>query len=147
MYRHIFIPTDGSQQSGRAVEQGLALAARLGAKATVFVALEPFHMLALDPQQIADTRSMYERHAREWASQHLRAAEEKAKALGVPCETLTVDHGHPYEAIVDHATRGGCDLIVMASHGRRGIKALVLGSETVKVLTHSSIPVLVYRDS
>ncbi len=146
MYRHIFIPTDGSSQSERAVEQGLALAAQVGARATVFTALEPFHMLSLDPQQIADTRNMYERHARQWAGNHLQAAEEKARALGVACETVMVEHGHPYEAIIDHATRGGCDLIVMASHGRQGVKALLLGSETAKVLTHSSIPVLVYRD-
>lgn len=147
MYRHIFIPTDGSSQSERTVAQGLALAGQLGARVTVFTVLEPFRMFSLDPQQVADTRNLYERHARQWAAKHLQAAEEKARPLGVDCRTVMVEHDRPYEAIIDHATRGGCDLIVMASHGRQGVKALLLGSETVKVLTHSSIPVLVYRDS
>ena len=68
-----------------------------------------------------------------------------ANSAGVPCETLHVEHEHPYQAIIDTAASKGCDLILMASHGRRGIAAVVLGSETVKVLTHSKIPVLVYR--
>ena len=69
----------------------------------------------------------------------------RAKAAGVVCDTLHVEHEHPYEAIIDTAAAKGCDLIAMASHGRRGVAAIVLGSETAKVLTHSSLPVLVYR--
>jgi len=71
--------------------------------------------------------------------------EEAAKAAGVTCEAVHVENEHPYKAIIDIANAKSCDLIVMASHGRRGISAVVLGSETVKVLTHSTIPVLVYR--
>jgi nucleotide-binding universal stress UspA family protein len=68
-----------------------------------------------------------------------------AKLAGVPCETLHIEHEHVYQAIIDTASARRCDLIVMASHGRRGVSAVVLGSKTVKVLTHSKIPVLVYR--
>ena len=81
----------------------------------------------------------------EHASRHLDEAQSKAKAAGVPCETVQVAYDHPYQAIIDAAAAKGCDLIAMASHGRRGISALVLGSETMKVLTHSTTPVLVFR--
>src|ERR1700694_495980 len=74
-------------------------------------------------------------------------AARAAQAADVACETVEVEHEHPYQAIIDTSGSKGCDLIVMASHGRHGISAIVLGSETVKVLTHSKIPVLVYRGS
>jgi nucleotide-binding universal stress UspA family protein len=79
------------------------------------------------------------------AAQRLDKVKEAAEAAGVDCEVVHVEHAHPYNAIIDIAKAKGCDLIVMASHGRRGVSAIVLGSETVKVLTHSTIPVLVYR--
>jgi nucleotide-binding universal stress UspA family protein len=80
------------------------------------------------------------------ATEHLEQVRDAAKA-GVNCDTLHVEHAHPFQAIIDTAKMKGCDLIVMASHGRRGPSAIVLGSETVKVLTRSAIPVLVYRES
>jgi nucleotide-binding universal stress UspA family protein len=88
---------------------------------------------------------MAQGHANEEIRHHLADAARKAKAEGVPCTLLQVEHEHPYRAIIDTAKKSGCDLIAMASHGRRGVRALMVGSETTKVLTHSSIPVLVYR--
>ena len=79
------------------------------------------------------------------AAQRLAKVKEAANTAGVGCEVVHVEHEHPYRAIIDVANTRACDLIVMASHGRRGISAIVLGSETLKVLTHSAIPVLVYR--
>ena len=145
MYQHILVPTDGSLLSGVAIEKALDFAREVGARVTVLAATEPFHVFSADSKQIADTRATYEQHAKAEAAQHLADAERKAKALEVQCKGIQVEHEHPYRAIIDTAEKSGCDLIAMASHGRRGISALVIGSETNKVLTHSSLPVLVYR--
>jgi nucleotide-binding universal stress UspA family protein len=139
------IPTDGSSLSSDAVDKTLAFAKDAGAKVTVLMATEPFHIFAISSDQIAATRDVYEREALQHAQRHLAAAEQKAKALGVSCDTLVVENAHPYEAIIATAAEKSCDLISMASHGRRGVSAVVLASETLKVLTHSKIPVLVYR--
>ncbi|MDJ1156686.1 universal stress protein [Chelatococcus sp. SYSU_G07232] len=145
MYKHILIPTDGSQLSADALDKGMTFAKEIGAKVTVVTVTEPFHLFSLDPAQVVDTPSDYRQHVRERARRHLAAAGDKAKALGIPCETVQVEHEHPYEVIIQTAANRDCDLIAMASHGRRGVSAVVLGSETVKVLTHSKTPVLVYR--
>src|SRR5215831_12227163 len=120
MHTHILIPTDGSDLSAEAIQYGTALA-----KA---VPLES-----------------YRQRMTTVAAQRLDKVKEAAEAAGVDCEVVHVEHAHPYNAIIDIAKAKGCDLIVMASHGRRGVSAIVLGSETLKVLTHSTIPVLVYR--
>jgi nucleotide-binding universal stress UspA family protein len=145
MYNHVLIPTDGSILSATAVENGMRFARDAGAKVTVVTVVEPFHVLTADPEQIAQSQQEYERHAKAAAARYLTEAERQAQALGVPCEVVQVDHEHPYRAIIDTAASKGCDLIAMASHGRRGVSAVLIGSETVKVLTHSSTPVLVYR--
>jgi nucleotide-binding universal stress UspA family protein len=145
MYTHILIPTDGSELGGRAVEHGIALARQIGAKITALTALPPFHTFTTDTQMIEDTPQQYAARMHKHAEQTLGAAAAAARAAGVACETIQVEHEHPYRAIIDFAALKGCDLIVMASHGRRGISALVLGSETIKVLTHCKIPVLVHR--
>jgi nucleotide-binding universal stress UspA family protein len=145
MYTNILIPTDGSELAGKAVEHGIALAKRIGARATVLTVLPPFHMFTTDTQMLEDTPAQYEARMQEHAEKTLGAVAHAAQAAGVACEAVHVEHEHPYQAIIDTATSKGCDLIVMASHGRHGISAIVLGSETVKVLTHSKIPVLVYR--
>jgi nucleotide-binding universal stress UspA family protein len=105
----------------------------------------PFHVFTFETQMVEDTPAEYKKTTQERASKILGAAASAAKTAGIACETLHVEHEHPFQAIIDGARSKGCDLIVMASHGRRGISALVLGSETVKVLTHSKIPVLVHR--
>jgi len=145
MYRSILIPTDGSELAGKAVVDGIALAKEIGAKVTILTVTRPFHVVTTDPGMLTDTPALYETHMAAYAAKTLGAATEAAKAAGVACEAIQVEGEHPYQAIIDTAASKGCDLIVMASHGRRGIAALLLGSETVKVLTHSKIPVLVHR--
>jgi nucleotide-binding universal stress UspA family protein len=145
MYKNILLPTDGSELAGKAVQDGLRLAKTLGAKATVLTVAKPFRVFTLEMGMVQDTSAEYKQRVQQQTAKILTAAADQAKATGVACETVQVEHEHPYQAIVDTAKSKGCDLIVMASHGRRGIAALVLGSETVKVLTHSKIPVLVHR--
>jgi nucleotide-binding universal stress UspA family protein len=145
MYTHILIPTDGSELAGKAVQDGIALAKRIGAKATALTVLPPFHVLTTDTQMLEDTPAQYKERMQEHAEKTLGAIAQAAQTSGVACEMVHVEHEHPYQAIIDTAKSRGCDLIVMASHGRHGISAIVLGSETVKVLTHSKIPVLVHR--
>jgi nucleotide-binding universal stress UspA family protein len=145
MYTNILIATDGSELAGNAVQHGIALAMRIGAKVTVLTVSPPFHVFTTDTQMIEDTAAQYQARMQQRAEKILGAVAHLAQAAGVVCETVHVEHEHPYQAIIDTAASRGCDLIVMASHGRRGISAIVLGSETVKVLTHSKIPVLVHH--
>ncbi len=143
MYTNILIPTDGSELAGKAVQHGIALAKRIGARITVLTVLPPFRTITTDPQMIEDTPAQYKVRMQKHAEKILSAV--ATEATGVACETTQIEHEHPYQAIIDSADSKGCDLIVMASHGRHGISAIVLGSETVKVLTHCKVPVLVHR--
>jgi nucleotide-binding universal stress UspA family protein len=111
----------------------------------VLTVTTPFHVFTLDSQVVEDTPDQYKKHIQERTAKIFSVVANKAKAAGVACETVQVEHEHPYQAIIGAARSRGCDVIVMASHGRRGISAIVLGSETIKVRTHSKIPVLVYR--
>ena len=146
MYKHILVPTDGSELSERAVNYGIDLAKAANAKVTAITVSTPFHAFAFEPGIAVDTLEAYTTRMSKIAAKWLAYAQDVAAAAGVSCEIMHAEHEHPYKAIIDTATDRGCDLIVMASHGRRGISAIVLGSETVKVLTHSAIPVLVYRE-
>ena len=145
MYRHIPIPTDGSALAEKAVEHGITLAKKIGAKITVPTVSMPFHVLTTDAQMIEDTAPQYKRRTEAHAAKILKAAADVARGAGVAYATSHVEHEHPYRAIIETADAKGCDLIAMASHGRRGVSAIVLGSEIVKVFTHSNVPVLVYR--
>ena len=145
MYTNILIPTDGSELAGKAFQHAIALAKRIAAKVTVLTVLPPFHIITTDTQMIEDTPAEYKARMQKHADKILGAGADAAQAAGVACETVQVEREHPYQAIIDTADLKGCDLIVMASHGRHGISAIVLGSETVKVLTHCKIPVLVHR--
>ncbi len=145
MYKKILIPTDGSPLSATAITQGVALATATGATMMGMTVWVPFHTFALDPMMLSDTKETYKKDCEERAAKYLGVIKTAASAAGVPCELAHVDADHPYEAIIDTAKKAGCDVIVMASHGRRGASALILGSETVKVLTHSRLPVLVCR--
>jgi len=145
MFKNILIATDGSELAWKAVEHGVALAKSIGAKVTVVTVTLPFHIFTLDPLVVEDTADQYDKRIQEHAEKLLGGIATAAKAAGVACDTVHVEHEHPYRAIIDTANSRGCDLITMASHGRRGVSALLLGSETVKVLTHSKIPVLVHR--
>ena len=145
MYANILIPTDGSELAGRAVQHGIALAKRIGAKITVLTVLSPFHTFTTDAQMIEDTPDQYKARMQKHAEKTLGAVAQSAQAAGVACKTVQIEHEYPYQAIIDTAASRDCDLIVMASHGRHGMSAIVLGSETIKVLTHCKIPVLVHR--
>jgi nucleotide-binding universal stress UspA family protein len=145
MYKHILVPTDGSALSARAIEQAIGLAKSVGAKVSGMTVSIPFHVFALDPMMVSDTAEQYKKDCEDRAEKFLGAITVAAKAAGVQCEVAHVTADHPYEGIIDTATVRGCDLIFMASHGRKGVAGLILGSETRKVLTHSKIPVLVCR--
>jgi nucleotide-binding universal stress UspA family protein len=145
MYQHILIPTDGSELSKMALSEGVALAKALGARVTVVTVTMPFHVLSASLTTVTDTLEQYKKHAAALADRYLDAAKSIAAAAGVPCDLVHIEHEQPYQAIIDAAQNRGCDAIQMASHGRRGVSAIVLGSETLKVLTHSAIPVIVCR--
>ena len=144
MYKSILIPTDGSELAEKALRDGISLSKAIGAKITVLTVTMPFHIFTTDPRSIEDTRPQYKRMKRH-AAKILEAAVDAAKVSGVACDTVHIEHEHPYQAIIDTAISKGCDLIDMASHGRHGVSAMLIGSETLKVLTHSKIPVLVHR--
>jgi nucleotide-binding universal stress UspA family protein len=146
MYRHILIPTDGSELSRRAVQHGLSLAKAVGAKVTALTVEGSFDVYTVPASKVYEMSGAFAQHA-ERAKAHaeriLNGVAEAARLAGVVCETVQIEEDHPYEPIIDAAQQRGCDLIVMASHGRSGIAAIVLGSTTTKVLTHTKIPVLV----
>ncbi len=144
-YKNILTPTDGSELAGKAVRHGIALAKTLGSKVTVLTATEPYRIFTVETAMVEYTPEEFKKDTQEKAARILADAATQAKTAGVPCETLQVEHEHPYQAIIETASAKGCDLIAMASHGRRGIAALILGSVTLKVLTHSKIPTLVHR--
>ena len=150
MYKHILLPTDGSELSGRAVESGIALAKALNAKVTGLFAMPSVTFgdyVELSRNAATATQQMKEREAQlnAAAKRILGAVEKLAREAGVECAVVQTPGDRPAEAIIEAARSNGCDLVFMASHGRRGIDALLLGSETSKVLTHSKIPVLVCR--
>ena len=143
MYRHILIPTDGSELAEHAVTNGLSLAKSLGAKVTVIIVVEPFDWLgAAQPGAFAEFAKLTEQ-IKKHATSVLNRVSAAAKQAGMSCDTVQVDDVRPHQAIIATAADRGCDLIVMASHGRSGLSALVLGSVTSKVLTHTKTPVLV----
>ena len=150
MYRHILIPTDGSELAEHAVTNGLSLAKSVGAKVTVIIVEDPFDWLSVletraSRRQALDAFARRNEQIKKYAASVLSRAANAAKQAGVPCDTMQVENARPYQAIIAAASDKGCDLIAMTSHGRGGLSAVVLGSVTNKVLTHTKIPVLVYR--
>jgi len=145
MFKNILVPTDGSDLAAKAVEQGVLFAKETGAKITAVTVTEPSNLLSVSPTQLEYTSIEYQKYTRAYAESVLGTVSDAAKSAGVVCETLHVEHDQIYQAIIEAAEARKCDLAVMASHGRRGVSAVVLGSETVKVLTHSKVPALVYR--
>jgi nucleotide-binding universal stress UspA family protein len=143
MYGHILIATDGSELAQKAVAAGLGLARELKAKVTVVTATEPWSAMATRPGLVFPVEE-YEKAAAENAARILAGVAATAAEAGVPCETQHVQE-FPAEGIVETAKAKGCDLIVMASHGRRGLSRLLLGSQATRVLTLSPVPVLVCR--
>ena len=145
MYRHILIPTDGSELAEQAVTNGLSLAKSLRAKVTVIIVEEPiwFGVSSFAEHGALEELSKNTEQIKNYVASALNRAADAAKQAGVPCDTVQVKDAQPYQAIITTAADRGCDLIAMASHGRGGLSAVVLGSVTNKVLTHTKIPVLV----
>ncbi len=147
MYKHILLPTDGSELSRRAVLAGVKLARALGARVTgLFAAPAATPLVYRDFLPVGyGTPQRNAALIRRAAERHLDVVARAAKAAGVRCETVSVTDDYPADAILAQAKKRGCDLIFMASHGRRGLRGVLLGSETQKVLAASGLPVLVYR--
>jgi nucleotide-binding universal stress UspA family protein len=144
LYKHILLPTDGSELSKAAMRHGIALAKAIGAKVSALVVSTPLASLVVDPTAASAALEQYKVLVATQTAKYLDSIRNEAAEAGVACSALCVEHDKPYEAIVDTAKNNGCDLVVMASHGLRGVSA-ILGSETLKVLTHSAVPILVYR--
>ena len=147
MFKHILVPTDGSELSQDTVRRAVSFAREAGARITAFYAKPEFPVTYYGEGVLIDTTSpdRFAELAESQAQEILGFVENLCKDAGVECNKLSLTSDIPYEAIIDAATQSGCDLIFMASHGRRGLTSLLLGSETHKVLTHSTIPVLGYR--
>ncbi len=145
MFKHILIPTDGSDLSRKAMLYGIQLAKESGARVTGINVTQPYQAVSMDAVLVSMGQDEYDEGAKRLSERALEQVKIAADAAGVPCDTISEVLDQPYRAIIDAALEKGCDLVVMASHGRRGLSALLLGSETAKVLTHSTIPVLVYR--
>ena len=144
MFKRILVPTDGSELTAKAVAKAIDLAKALGASIYTLSVKEPFPYSAISEMQPVPPQEFFDAQERI-AAERVNSVREAAKAAGLACEAHTIEAVHPWEAIIDHAKANACDLIVMSSHGRRGVTALLLGSETQKVLTHSTLPVLVVR--
>ena len=149
MYRHILVPTDGSSLSLKAAREAARLAKDHKARITAFYAIEPYapppngEAAILYPEIFS--QGEYKKHTEKAADAALKKVEAEARAAGVKAEGKFVTAAAPWKAIIDEARADKCDLIVMSSHGRGGLASLLLGSETLKVLTHSKTPVLVCR--
>lgn len=148
MFKHILLPTDGSKLADRAIIHGINLAKSLGAKVTLLSVVPEFRMIA--DESFAMPMSMqvkqrYEKEATERAGKKLATISARIAKAGLQSAAVVVSSDLPYQQIIEVARKRKCDVVVMASHGRRGLTGLLLGSETVKVLTHSKIPVLVVR--
>jgi len=145
MFRHILLPTDGSPLSEIAMREGIQLAKNINARVTGFCVIPKLRYFSYNSEIGPEFEKQAAAAVQAEVNKNLLAIENAAKAAGVPCETAQEKSDQPYEAIIQAAQKRECDLIIMASHGRRGVQGLLLGSETQKVLTHSKIPVLVYR--
>lgn len=144
MFKRILVPTDGSDITKKAVDTAIGLAKSVNAQLYTLSVKEPFPYSAISEMQPTPPQEFFDAQERI-ASARVKDVRSAAETAGVQCEAHTVEALHPWEAVIEHARHHECDLIVMASHGRRGVTALLLGSETQKVLTHSKVPVLVVR--
>jgi nucleotide-binding universal stress UspA family protein len=142
----MLLPTDASELSERAIAKGISLAKEFNAKVTGISMAPEFHVLTFNTTILGGTKAQFLADSRAQATKNLATLQKAAAEVGVPCDTVVEVGDDPHDAIIHTAESNGCDRILMASHGRRGVKGLLLGSETVKGLRHSRIPVLVCRE-
>ena len=147
MFKHILLPTDGSKLSGKAVKRGIDLAKKSKARVTALHVLPEFKLMVDDGITMISPalKKRFDDEGRMRAQKMLGEIARQARARGVRCATLCVAGDSPYKQIIAAARKKKCDLILMASHGRRGLSSILLGSETAKVLLHTRVPVLVVR--
>src|SRR5262249_2614347 len=134
-----------SELSEAAIQKGIQFAKDINAEVTGFHVILPFHVFSLRMGILEDTKDQYEKQSKGQAEQFLGVIKKSAEKAGVSCDTECVTPSDPYEKITKAAKKKGCELIMMESHGRRGLQGLLIGSETHKVLTHTKTPVLVFR--
>jgi len=144
MFKRILVPTDGSEITAKAVATAVDLAKSGGAQLFTISVKEPFPYSAISEMQPVPPQEFYDAQERI-AADRVKAVQQSCTDAGMTCAAHTVEALHPWEAILDHAKNSQCDLIIMASHGRRGVAAMLLGSETQRVLIHSPIPVLIVK--
>jgi len=145
MFKHLLLPTDGSAFSEAAARRALQLAKEQEARVTVIHVVPEFHVLSYRTSLMEGTREEFLADCKSQAQHFIAEIEKVAREEGVPCDSVVASSDHPYEAIAATAEREHCDLIVMASHGRRGIAKFVLGSQATRVLAHTSVPLLICR--
>ncbi|MBK5205043.1 MAG: universal stress protein [Polaromonas sp.] len=146
MFKRLLLPTDGSQASEAAIQKSIQFAGEIQAKVTGVHVVPEFHvLLSYQPVMLEPAKEQFDKDNQAQAVKFLAVIESAAKEAGVACDTAYVLSDHPHEAILKMAADKGCDLIAMASHGRKGVRGFLLGSETQKVLAHSQVPVLVFR--
>ena len=146
MYKHILLPTDGSPLSDIAINKGLQFAKIVGAKVTGLYVMVERQVDSFEDYAPVDTKGpALSEVAKQEADKYLGAISTIARAMSLTCETVSMRHASPHQAIIKTATDRGCDLIVMASHGKKGVTGELVGSETARVITNCKIPVLVYR--
>jgi nucleotide-binding universal stress UspA family protein len=145
VFKHILLPTDGSPVSDKAVKRGIEFAKKIGARVTALHVVSAFRFMADEGVLNPTLRKRFEDEGKARGKEILDAIARQARAKGVRCAAVCVSGDQAFPEIVATARRSKCDLIMMASHGRRGISSLLLGSVTSKVLIHSKVPVLVVR--
>lgn len=145
MFKHLLVPTDGSPLSAKAIKAAVEFAKMAGARITAISVAEPYPYLAVADAGYLPDGSRYDVEMQQFAERFVTEAAELATASGVPCDTRIALAFSPYQEIVKAADELGCDAIFMASHGRKGINRLFVGSETQKVLAHTTLPVMVFR--
>ena len=145
MFRHLLVPTDGSPLSAKAAQAAVNFAKEVGARLTALSVAEPFPYSALSESAFLPDQVRFEKQMQDHARRYVDDVAELAAASGVPCDTRVALSFSPYEEIVRTAEELGCDAVFMASHGRKGLNRLFVGSETQKVLAHTTLPVMVFR--
>jgi nucleotide-binding universal stress UspA family protein len=145
MFKRILVPTDGSELSERAVMAAIDIAKRMDGTIVGLCVSQPYPFLPFSETSISDDMAEFEYRSRELAEHHVAKIMSAAKVANIPAEVRVTKSFHPYQEIIGVAKASNCDSIVMASHGRKGLNRILLGSETQKVLSHTELPVLVCR--